>query len=180
MRADLRRAEHGAEVAVEKIGGARVEQQQLPQVVANRPPVHQLQHGQPDAFVEDLGGLGIVGAGEPAADVGLMRPVAAEAGKPRVGLDEDRTGDHPVGQMVAAGDVGIGENEHVLRIDPAGEILEQCPHRKAAAAGMDRDAVGLAIKRASASVMKQEKSWLWLKIGLRAVRVITQPMCLLI
>ena len=26
-----------------------------------------------------------------------------------------------------------------------------------------------------ASAMKQEKSWLWLKIGERAVRVITQP-----
>ncbi len=26
-----------------------------------------------------------------------------------------------------------------------------------------------------ASAMKQEKSWLWLKIGLRAVRVMTKP-----
>lgn len=34
----------------------------------------------------------------------------------------------------------------------------------------------LAISVPAGSVMKQEKSWLWLKIGLRAVRVITQPM----
>ena len=38
----------------------------------------------------------------------------------------------------------------------------------------------LAMSVPAGSVMKQEKSWLWLKIGLRAVRVITQPMCLLI
>ena len=31
----------------------------------------------------------------------------------------------------------------------------------------------ISVPRASA--MKQEKSWLWLKIGERAVRVITQP-----
>ena len=128
LGADRRRAEHGPQVAVEKLGGARVDEQQLPEVVAHRPPVDQLHHGQADALVPDLGGLGIVGAGEAAADVGLVRPVAAEAGKPAaIGSDEDRTGDHPVGQMVAARDVGVREDEHVLRIDPASEILAAVP-----------------------------------------------------
>ncbi len=69
LRSDLCRAEHGSEIAVKKIGGARVDKKQLPEIVANRPLIHQLQDGQPDAFVPNLGGLGIVGTGKSAADV---------------------------------------------------------------------------------------------------------------
>ena len=62
LGADAGRADHGAQVAVERLGQAGVEHQQPPQVVARPAAFDQLQHRQADAFVEDLGGRRIVGA----------------------------------------------------------------------------------------------------------------------
>ena len=147
LGADAGRAQHRVQVAVERLGQARVEQQQLPQVGAHRAALDQLQDGQADALVEDLGGGRVVGAGRAAADIGLVGAVAGE-GDQRA-ADEHRPRDHPVGQVVAARFVGIVEQEHVLRLDAAGEVAQDRAHREAAAAGVDRDAVGLADQRAA-------------------------------
>ena len=97
----------------------------------------------------------------------------------RIITHEDRPGDHPVRQVVPARDVRVGQDEDVLRARsyPA-KSRRQRPDGEAAPAGMDRECHRhwRPAFRAG-SVMKQEKSWLWLKIGLRAVRVMTQPMC---
>ena len=92
-------------------------------------------------------------------------------------VDEDRPRDHPVRQVVAARGVGIGEQEHVL-------VLDAGPRSRAAwrAPRSRRRRYGSGCRRPGHHVpvalpTKQEKSWLWLKIGLRAVRVITQPIC---
>ena len=137
LGADPGRADHGAQVAVERLGQAGVDQQQTPQVVARAAALDQLQHRQADAFVEDLGGCRIVGACSATADVGLVGAVAGE-GDQRAG-NEHRPRDHPVGQMVAAGGVGVVQEEHVLGFDRVLEVAQDGAHGKAAAADMDRD-----------------------------------------
>ena len=92
--------------------------------------------------MEDLGGRGIVGAGSAAADIGLMGAVAGEGD--HLALDEHRARDHPVRQMVAAGGVRVVQQEHVFRFDRVLEVAQDGAHGKAAAAGMDRNAVSLA------------------------------------
>ena len=96
--------------------------------------------------MEDLGGLRIVGAGRPAADVGLVRAIAGEGDQSLAREDGPR--DDPVRQVVAARHVGIVQQEGIVRRDPPAKGLEQRAHREAAAAGMDRDAVGLGDQRA--------------------------------
>ena len=111
----------------------------------------------------------------------LQQRPASTAAPSAVAAHEDGPGDDPVGQVVAAGHVGVGEDEHVLG---AG-----CARRSAAAAARAANPPppvwmgmpsALATSVPSGAVTKQEKSWHWLKIVLRAVRVITQPMCRLI
>ena len=92
--------------------------------------------------MEDLGGLAVVGAGRAAADVGLVRAIAGEGDQ--AVADEDRRGDHPVGQMVAAGNIGIVHQEDVAFGDVVAERRDQGAHGKAAAGGMRRQAFGLA------------------------------------
>ena len=55
--ADLRGAQHGPEVPVQEFGGARVDEQQLPDVVAYCARINELQYRQADALVPDLGGF---------------------------------------------------------------------------------------------------------------------------
>ena len=91
--------------------------------------------------------------------------------------DEHRPRDHPVGQVVAARGVGIVEQEHVLGLDAAPrEVAQHGAHREAAAAGVDRDAVGLA-DQGAARVGDEAGEVVALAEDrrLRAVRVITQP-----
>ncbi len=142
LGADAGRADHGAQVAVERLGQAGVEHEEAPQVVARPAALDQLQHRQPDAFVEDLGGRRIVGARRAAADVGLMGAVAGE-GDQRSGR-EHRPRDHPVRQVIAARGVGIVQQEHVFGFDGILEVAQDGAHGEAAAAGMDGNAVGLA------------------------------------
>ena len=92
--------------------------------------------------MEDLGRRRIVGAGRTAADIGLVGAVAGEGHQ--LGPDEHRPRDHPVRQVVAARRIGIVQQEHVLGRDGVLEVAQDGAHREAAAAGMDRDAVGLA------------------------------------
>ena len=142
LRTDAGGADHGAQIAVQQFRRAAVEQQQLPEVVAHFATLEQFQRWQADAFMEDLGGLGIVGAGRAATDVGLMRPVAGPGRQ--LPIDEYRAADHPVRQMIATGDVRIVRQEDVVRFDPPGESVNKGAHGEATTAGMDRNAVGLA------------------------------------
>src|SRR5262245_39226693 len=92
LYADLGRAEHRAQVAIQQIGRARIEEQELPQIVAQLATVDELHDRKPDTFVPDFGRLWIVGASEPAADVRLVRTVAAEACQPlRAPRSEEHT-----------------------------------------------------------------------------------------
>ena len=147
LGADAGRADHGAQVAVERLGQAGVEQQQAPQLVARLAALDQLQDRQADAFVEDLGGCRIVGPRGATADIGLVGTVAGEGCKHAA--NEHRSSDHPVRQVVAAGGVGVVQQEHVFLFDRVLEIAQDGAHGEAAAAGMDRNAVGLADQRAA-------------------------------
>jgi hypothetical protein len=91
--------------------------------------------------VEDLPGRSVVGARRAAADVALVRAVAGEGQQPPV--QEHRADHRPVRQVVAARRVGVGEEEHVLLRDPAGEVAQHGAQGEAAAAGVDGDAVRL-------------------------------------
>jgi hypothetical protein len=71
-----------------------------------------------------------------------MRPVGGEPDEEI--LREDRADHRPVGQMIAAGIVGIVEDEDVTVMDVAGKILEQPAQTETAGAGVDRDAIRLA------------------------------------
>ncbi len=176
LAADARRAEHRAEVAVEQVGAARVEQQQLPEVFAHRAALDQLQRRQTDAFVEDLGGLRVVGSGRAAADIGLMRAVARE-------------GDQPAARRTpAARSPSRADGCRRRRRGRSAGRRRPASMRPANALSRARTAkppppVWIGMPSAcetsvpAASVMKQEKSCDWLKIGLREVRIITQPIC---
>ena len=146
LPADARGTHHRPEVAVEQMGSAGVEHEETPQTVVDLPAARKLHHRQADALVEDLGGGWIVGACRSAADVGLMRAVAGE-GDERA-IDDHRPGDDPIGQMVAAGNVRIAQDEDVSFGDVAAEHFQQRSDRKASSARVDGNAIGLRYERA--------------------------------
>ena len=77
--ADLGRSHHGAQVAVDQVGRAAVQQQELPQILADLALAVELERWQANALVPDFGRSWVEGAGRSAADIGLVRPVAGEA-----------------------------------------------------------------------------------------------------
>ena len=138
--ADARRADHGREVAAEVARMAHVEHDHLVDVLAPLALLVEHQRRDADAFLEDLGGAGVVGAVRGAADVALMRavdrperqPVAVEHG------DEGRQ----IGQVVAAA-VGIVQQVDVAGAYPALEELVHGPGRERQRADVDRHVLGL-------------------------------------
>ena len=138
---DAGRADHRAQVAVLELRGARVREQQPPQVAAGLAARDELEGGQPHSLLPGVVGERVVGAGRAAADVGLVGPVAAERDTPTA--DEHRARDDPVGQVVAAGLPGVVEHEDVAGLDVVGEVAQHRAHREAAPAGVDRDPVRL-------------------------------------
>src|SRR4029079_14951811 len=121
LGANLDRAEHGAEILFDKIGRAAVDEQELEKVVAEAAALDKLQRRQADAFLEDFGGRGIVGAGGGPPRGGLVRAIAGPGslrdGVVRVdafggkggdpSFDEDRTDDRQIGEVVAASDIRV-------------------------------------------------------------------------
>ena len=75
---DAGRADHRAQIAVLKLRGARVREQQPPQVTAGLPARDELQGRKPHPFLPGVGGARVVGAGRAAANVRLVGAVAAE------------------------------------------------------------------------------------------------------
>ena len=141
LRPDAGRADHRAQVAVLKLRGARVREQQTPQVAAGLAARDELEGGQSHPLLPGVVGERVVGAGRPAADVGLVGAVAAERDAPAV--DEHRARDDPVGQVVAAGLPGVVQHEDVAGLDVVFEVAQHRAHREAAPAGVDRDPVRL-------------------------------------
>src|SRR5262249_60222331 len=70
-----------------------------------------------------------------------MGTVAAEG--EQFTTHEYGTNDRIIGKMIAAGLIGIVENVHVAVDDLACKMLQHGLDRKAAAAGMDRQSIGL-------------------------------------
>ena len=151
LGADLGRAEHRAQVPVQELRRAGVDEQQFPNVIAHRAFVDQLHYGEANAFVPDLRRLGVVRAREPAADIRLVRPVAAEARQHRVPLGPlhpDRPTDHPVGEMISSRNIRVGENEHIARLHSIPKPAQQRPDPETPTAGVDRNPVGIGNQRA--------------------------------
>ncbi len=99
----------------------------------------------------DLRRLRVVGAGQPAPNIGLMRPVATEPSDNRFtsgSVNPDGPADHPIRQVVAARHIRVGENEHIAGLHAPAKAAEQRPHRKSAPTGVDRDAVGVGYQGA--------------------------------
>jgi len=103
--ANARGSDHGEQVTVKQLRRAAIDEQELPEVVANDTAFDQLEHRQPDAFLPDLGGFGVIGAGQASADVVLMSSIAAEPDQTVV--HKDRSSDNPIRQMIATGHIGV-------------------------------------------------------------------------
>ena len=86
---------------------------------------------------------------------------------------EHRPATSQSGQVVAAGRIRIARDECVALGNAAGERRDERPHRETAAAGVDRDAVGLADQRPLPIGDEAREVVDWLKIGLRDVGSIT-------
>ena len=141
LGADPGRAEHRTQIAVLKLRGARVREQHPPQIASGLAARDELQRGEPHPLLPGVTGERVVGAGRAAADVGLMGPVAGEGDQSLIG--EDGACDHPVGQVVAAGQPRVVEHEDIAGLDVVFEVAQHRAHREAAAAGVDRDPVRL-------------------------------------
>src|SRR3546814_939518 len=88
----------------------------------------------------ELAGGGVVGAVGGAADVGMMRPVDRPEGQ--LAVEKDRHEGGHVGQVAAAG-IGSVKQEHVARVDVAGERLVDRLRRRLQSPDMHRDMLGL-------------------------------------
>ena len=147
---DSGRSDHRQEIPVEQLGGPAVDEEQLPEVAPNLssfggPTFDQLQHRKTNALMPDLGGLRVVRAGDPTADVGLVGTVAAEPDEVR---GKDRPGDDPIGEVVPTGYVGIGEKKDVVGRDVVAPAIDQGSHREPTASGVDRKPIGIGDERA--------------------------------
>ena len=106
VRGDLR-----FHVAVAMAGRARVEQDDIEDVLPQLARGHQLDRRKAKAFLKNARAVGALAAGDLAADVGMVGRVRHEPGEPVAG--EHRRGHRQVGKMRAAADVGVVGQEHV-------------------------------------------------------------------
>jgi hypothetical protein len=107
----------GAEVAQDVVGHADIGAEDVEHRVVADAPVVDLDTGDPDAFLVDLGCGSRVAARHDSADVHVMRHDAHERHQPL--SDEDRPQDVDVWQVDAAPAVRIVQDEDVARVDPA-------------------------------------------------------------
>ena len=134
------RAYHCREIAPEVAGMADVEHDQLVDVLAPHALVVEFQRRDAEAFLEDLGGGGVVGAVRGAADVALVRAVDRPEGK-AVAV-EHRHERRQVRQVIAA-PIGIVEQVDIARTDRALEEIVHGPGRIRQRADVDRHMLGL-------------------------------------
>ena len=102
-------------------------------VPADLPALEELDAGDADALVADLGGARRVSAGGHGADVGHVHERGAPADQAVVHVDRR---DHVHIRLMNGGQVGVVDQEHVAREDPAliGEALDDAAHRDSGAA----------------------------------------------
>ena len=139
-RRDLARGELGAQVAEYLDGHANVLLDEGPQRVVPRPPAHQLEGGDAESLLVDLGRVGGVRARHPAAHVDLMGGGGGE--RDPIPTDEYRPEDEHVRQVHAAFE-GVVHDEHVAFVDVALELAEHGGERGFDGAEVHRDGQAL-------------------------------------
>ena len=109
--ADGARADHRAHVLGDDVE-ANVAEDEVPDVVAAPAAFVELERRDPQALLPQIGRVRVVGAGDGAADVGLVGGDHDPA--ELLALVEDRLGDLPVGELVATGVRVVVENDVTL------------------------------------------------------------------
>ena len=142
FHADTCGTKHGTQIAVLQVRGARVQHQHLPQILADLAGLNQFEHRQAHAFGPGVGRDRVIRTGSAAADIGLMRPVTGEAD--HFAANKYRARDHPVGQMVATRFPRVVQQVNIAFGQFVTEITQDGADAEPAAAGMDRNPVGLA------------------------------------
>ena len=133
--ADLRR-----QVAMEVARMTHVRRQHAQDILAHHAAVVEPKGRQPQPFMPDLAGRGVVGAVGRAADIAVMRPVD----RPEYQLIavENRHEGGDIRQMAAA-EIRIVEQEHVARMHVVAEELDDRFGRPGQRPDMDGDMFGL-------------------------------------
>ena len=130
------RTQHRPQITLHQVGRARIQEQQAPNITPRYAGINQAHRWQPQSLVEYLGGARIVASSRATTDVRLVRPVGAKPDQ--LFVNEYRSRNNPIGQMVAARSIGIVEHEYIIVRDVVAERLDQGTDREPAAAGMDR------------------------------------------
>ncbi len=137
---DAGRAHHGPQVALEVARVPHVGRHHLQHVVAQLAAVVELERGDADPFLPDLGGARVVGPVGRAADVVLVRPVDRPEHRPAA--HEDREQDGEIGQVIVAV-VRVVQEEQVAGGDPSLEEVGHRRHRPGQGPHVDRHVLGL-------------------------------------
>ena len=168
QRADLR-----VEVAPRVPRRAVVGHDQPPQVHVVDVALDDLDRRDPQALLEDLGGVRGEAADGLAADLGEMADVGHEA--EQLALVEDRAHDAVLGDVRAAA-VGIVVQDDVAGLERLdAELLDRPAHDEQAGRDLRRAELGLPDHVPRRSKSTHEKSRPSLKIGENAVRIIVIP-----
>src|SRR5229473_413534 len=135
----MRSTDHCREIAAKLAWVTNVQRQQVEQIVAQPASLVQLDRGNAQPLLKNLGGAGIVAAMGGTADVALVR---AHDGPEQPALAvEDRHERGQVGQMAAAM-IGIIEQNNVAGPDVLEPRLDR-ERRPGQRADMHRDMIGL-------------------------------------
>ena len=118
--------ELGLQVAHHLVGQAYVGRHHVPDALHGLAGLDELHIGDAQALLVDLVRGERVGAGDDAANVGMVGERAGPARQPV--LEVDRLDDVDVGQVHAAGDVGIVEDVDVARRHAAVEVAHEAGH----------------------------------------------------
>ena len=105
-------------------------------VGVDRAAAENLERRDQQPLLEQVGGVAAVGAGNLAAEVGLVGDVADEAEQPLA--DEYRRDDGDVGRMILAGLVGVVDDESVARLGRVAEAPADLVHLRRQRTDMQR------------------------------------------
>ena len=120
------------EVAQHLVGHAHVERHDVPDGLVRPARVAQLQEGEAQALLIDLGGAQGVAAGNDAPDVGVVRERRGPADERSV--MEEWLDDVDIGQVLAGGRIGVVADEHVAGARVVAIAVQQEAHRVVEAA----------------------------------------------
>jgi hypothetical protein len=106
---------------------ANIEENEIEEILLQLSFPEELDHGQAQALLIDLGHPASHAAGNHPTDIGMVRDIAHEADEGAAIEDRHRHVD--VGEMCPARDVRIVRDEDVAILDIATKILQQMPHQ---------------------------------------------------